>query len=157
VIDSTLPPLFALRDYRPGDWEAMHALDLLCFEPPFCFSRRSMRGFAEAPRAIPILAEADGELAGFCIVQIEEHAGYIVTLDVAQNRRRHGLARRLMAEAETRIRAVGGTAITLHVFPGNAGAVRFYEAIGYHCLGTVEGFYGRGLDALAYGKWLQAW
>jgi [ribosomal protein S18]-alanine N-acetyltransferase len=88
-------------------------------------------------------------------VQIEEHVGYIITLDVAQNRRRHGLARRLMAEAETRVRAAGATAITLHVFPGNVGAVHFYEAIGYQRLGTVEGFYGRGIDALAYGKWLQ--
>lgn len=28
-----------LRSYRLGDWQAMHALDLLCFEPVFRFSR----------------------------------------------------------------------------------------------------------------------
>jgi ribosomal-protein-alanine N-acetyltransferase len=146
----------ALRDYRAGDWEAMYALDVVCFEPPFRFSRRAMRGFAEAEGAIPVLAEAAGELAGFCIVQMEDHVGYVVTLDVAAAWRRRGLARYLMAEAEIKVRATGGTSMALHVFPGNAGAVRFYEAIGYGRLGTVDAFYGRGLDALAYGKWLQS-
>ena len=145
---------FTLRGYRAGDWEAMHALDVVCFEPPFRFSSKTMRIFSEAQGAVPILAEVAGELVGFCVVQMEEHVGYLVTLDVAEAWRRRGLARRLMADAEAKVRAAGGSAVTLHVFPGNEGAVRFYEAIGYKRLGTVEGFYGRGVDALAYGKWL---
>jgi hypothetical protein len=50
-----------LREYRPGDWEAMYALDLVCFEPAFRFSKRAMRGFAEAPGAVTVLAWADGD------------------------------------------------------------------------------------------------
>lgn len=146
----------ALRNYQLGDWQAMYALDVDCFEPAFRFSRRAMRGFAEAEGAISVLAEDAGELAGFCIVQMEEDAGYVVTLDVAANWRRRGLARRLMAEVETKVRAAGGTAMALHVFRGNADAVRFYEAIGYKHVGIVDGFYGRGLDAFAYGKWLES-
>ena len=134
----------------------MYALDIACFEPPFRFSRRAMRGFAEADGAISILAEAGGGLAGFCIVQMEDQVGYVVTLDVEESWRRRGLARRLMAEAERKVCTAGGTAMALHVFPGNAGAVRFYESIGYDRLGTAEGFYGRGLDALVYGKWLES-
>ncbi len=87
---------------------------------------------------------------------MEDQVGYVVTLDVEESWRRRGLARRLMAEAERKVRTAGGTAMALHVFPGNAGAVRFYEAIGYGRLGTAEGFYGRGLDALVYGKWLES-
>jgi [ribosomal protein S18]-alanine N-acetyltransferase len=145
-----------LREYRTGDLEAMYSLDLACFEVPFRFSRRAMWHFAEAKGAIPILAEAGGELTGFCIVQMEASIGYVVTLDVAPAWRRHGLARLLMAEAETKVGAAGGTAMTLHVFHENMGAVRFYEAIGYERLGAVQGFYGRGLDAQAYGKWLES-
>ncbi len=111
-----------------------------------------MRGFAEAPGAITILAEIDGVLAGFCIVQIEGQVGYVVTLDVATAWRRQGLARRLMAEVEMRGRTAGATAMVLHVFTGNAAAVRFYEGIGYTRTGIAERFYGRGLDALVYGK-----
>lgn len=141
-----------LREYRLGDWEAMYALDVQCFEPPFRFSRRAMRGFAEAKGANTILALAEGELAGFCVVQMEEQIGYVVTLDVAARWRRQGLARILMSEMETKVRIAGGNAMVLHVFPGNEGAVRFYQTIGYQSLGVAEEFYGPGRDALVYGK-----
>jgi ribosomal-protein-alanine N-acetyltransferase len=130
----------------------MYALDVLCFAPEFQFSRRVMRGFAEAQGALTVLAEAGGELAGFCLVQIEENVGYVVTLDVAAAWRRQGLARRMMEHLEAQVRAAGGIGMALHVFTGNAGAMRFYESIGYGRAGRSEGFYGRGLDALVYRK-----
>ncbi len=145
-----------LRDYREGDWEAMHALDVECFEPEFRFSRRVMRGFAENPGAMTVLAEAAGELVGFCVVQMEGQVGYVVTLDVAAAWRRRGLARRMMEEMETKVRAAGGAGMALHVFTGNVGAMQFYEGIGYGRAGRVEGFYGRGLDALVYRKRFEA-
>lgn len=141
-----------LREYRAGDWERMHALDVECFEPEFRFSRRVMRGFAEDPGAMTVLAEARGDLVGFCVVQMEGQVGYVVTLDVAAAWRRRGLARRMMEEVEAKARAAGGAGMALHVFAGNAGAMRFYEGIGYGRAGRVEGFYGRGLDALVYRK-----
>jgi ribosomal protein S18 acetylase RimI-like enzyme len=141
-----------LRDYRPGDAAEMYALDIVCFEPVFRFSRGAMRGFAEASGAIAVLAEAAGELVGFCVVQMEGKIGYVVTLDVAAAWRRRGLARRLMAEVETRTRAAGGTGMALHVFNGNTEAIQFYESTGYGRVGMAEGFYGRGIDALVYRK-----
>jgi ribosomal-protein-alanine N-acetyltransferase len=141
-----------LREYRAQDLEAMYALDLVCFDPAFRFSRRAMRRFAEARGATTVVAEAEGELVGFCIVQMEERVGYVVTLDVAPVWRRRGLARRLMAESEARAAAAGALAMELHAFTGNEGAMRFYEGIGYGRVGRVEGFYGRGLDALVYAK-----
>lgn len=141
-----------LRAYRHGDWENMYALDLQCFEPAFRFSRRAMRGFAEANGAISILAEAQGVLAGFCVVQMEEHVGYVVTLDVSPTQRRQGLASRLMSEVEAKVRAARGVAMALHVFPGNEGAVRFYQEIGYQQLGVAKDFYGRDRDAFLFGK-----
>jgi ribosomal-protein-alanine N-acetyltransferase len=141
-----------LRDYRPGDWEAMYALDLVCFEPVFQFSRRTMRSFAEEPGAVTLLAEADGELVGFCIAHLEEKTGYVVTLDVAPAWRRCGVARLLMEEVEARVHAAGGLGMALHVYTGNVGAMQFYEALGYGRVSIAKGFYGRGMDALVYRK-----
>ena len=141
-----------LRDYKPGDSEAMYALDLICFEPVFRFSRRAMRGFAEATGAVTVVAEAEGQLVGFCVAQLEDNLGYVVTLDVAPAWRRQGLARRLMEEVEARVRAAGGVGMILHVFTGNVGAMQFYEGIGYGRIGMAEGFYGSGMDALVYRK-----
>ena len=141
-----------LRGYRPGDWKPMYALDLVCFEPPFRFGQREMRRLAEAPNAITVLAEKGGALIGFCIVHVEDHWGYVVTLDVAPEWRRHGLATRLMDAVEEQARAAGATGVGLHVFNGNTGAIRFYERIGYERIGLHEGFYGRGIDGLVYRK-----
>lgn len=164
-----IPGDITLRDYRPSpknrDADAMYALDLECFDPPFRFSRRAMRSFAETPGAIVLLAEAlpadSGPseatrpaplLAGFCIVHVEEQTAYIVTLDVAAAFRRHGLARRLMAEVEARAHTAGATQMALHVFTGNTGAMQFYESLGYNRTSRTENFYGRGFHALVYSK-----
>ncbi len=159
-----------LRSYRLGDWQAMYALDLVCFEPVFQFSRGAMRAFAEAPGAITVLAEAqrelaesqselanpESELAGFCLAQLKDRTGYVVTLDVAPAFRRRGLARSLMAEIESKLHAAGAVRMELHVFTGNAGAIRFYEGIGYARVGVAKNFYAQNLHALLYRKQLPA-
>jgi ribosomal-protein-alanine N-acetyltransferase len=145
-----------LRGYREGDASAMHALDLVCFEPVFRFSERAMRRFAEAPGALSALAEVDGELVGFSIVQIERQAaevtGYVVTLDVSPAWRRQGLARLLMLEIERKSADAGAVALELHVFEGNSAAMRLYQRLGYIRIGVQLGFYGKDLDGIIYRK-----
>ena len=147
---------FLFRGYRAGDLEAMYALDVVCFEEPFRFSRRDMRAFAEARWAKVVIAEREGVLAGFCIAHVEASkrggVGYVVTLDVAVEFRRGGLAGRLMERVEGEVRAAGCGEMRLHVFIGNAAAIRFYERTGYEFVMRDEGFYGVGVDALVYRK-----
>jgi len=124
------------RDYRDTDLEAMFRLDEACFAEEFRFDRESMREFAEERNAIVRIAEeVSGELAGFIIVHVERVAmgwrAYVVTLDVAVECRQRGLARRLMREVEASAMAAGVRWMQLHVFTGNAGAIRFYERLGY--------------------------
>ncbi|QMV19976.1 GNAT family N-acetyltransferase [Granulicella sp. 5B5] len=142
-----------LRSYRPSDLDAMVALDDLCFEEAFRFSRAEMRRYAEAKRARVVVAESGAMLAGFCILQVERAAGgpvaYVVTLDVRPELRRQGLASRLMLAAAEQVRRDGCRWMVLHVYTGNAAAIGFYERLGFEVVGTVKGFYGPGRDALA--------
>jgi|ERR1700678_1668312 [ribosomal protein S18]-alanine N-acetyltransferase len=146
------------RDYRVTDAEAMFRLDVACFAPEFRFDRASMRAFAGERDAIALVAETgDGELVGFVIVHVERVAagwrGYVVTLDVAAEWRRKGLAGRLMREAETRTVAAGARWMELHVHTENDAAIRFYERLGYERISMVRRFYGaKGLDAFVYRK-----
>jgi ribosomal protein S18 acetylase RimI-like enzyme len=144
-----------LREYRHADLDAIFRLDQICFAAEFRFDRRSMRHFAEGPQAIALVAESgDGGVAGFVIVHVEwvsaEWVGYVVTLDVAPEFRRMGLAGVLMDEASRRVAAAGGHRIELHVYAGNAEAIRLYESRGYVRVGVERGFYGGQLDALVY-------
>jgi len=150
-----------LRDYRAGDLDAMFRLDEACFEEPFRFDRESMREFAEEKNAIVRVAEkVGGEMVGFLIVHVERAAtgqrAYVVTLDVAAECRQQGLGGRLMREAEACAAAAGAQWMQLHVFTGNAAAIRFYQRLGYQQLRVQRRFYGAaGLDAFVYGKELR--
>jgi len=148
-----------LRGYRDGDLDAMFRLDEVCFEAPFRFSRSAMRRFAEARRARVVIAEAGGELAGFCIVHVEmvelESVGYVVTLDVASMHRRNGVATRLMEQSEVEAHDAGRSSMALHVFTGNEAAIRFYERMGYAFWTRDMDFYGVGVDALVYRKGIE--
>jgi ribosomal protein S18 acetylase RimI-like enzyme len=73
---------------------------------------------------------------------------------VAPGHRRKGLAGELMQRAEEQAREAGCAAVVLHVFTGNATAIRFYERRGYLFSQLVAGFYGSGTDALVYRKQL---
>jgi ribosomal-protein-alanine N-acetyltransferase len=146
------------RDYRTTDLDAMFRLDEACFTEEFRFDRESMREFAEEANAIVRIAERDdGEMVGFVIVHAERvvtgSQAYVVTLDVAAQCRQLGLGGRLMREAEACAAAAGARWMQLHVFTGNAGAIRFYERLGYQRLRVQRRFYRAArLDAFVYGK-----
>ena len=144
------------REYQTSDLGAMFRLDELCFEPQFRFTRIAMQRFAEARNALVVVADADAELAGFCIVHVEsmrgETIGYVVTLDVGEAFRRRGAAGRLMQTIEQGARERNCSAMMLHVFTGNDAAVRFYERRGYARMHEVRNFYGLNLHAFMYRK-----
>jgi ribosomal-protein-alanine N-acetyltransferase len=145
------------RGYRADDFEAMYRLDEACFEPQFRFSRAQMRMFAEAENARVVIADEDG-LAGFCVMHVEavgdKCVGYVVTLDVAADWRRKGVAGELMLRAELAAQEDDCAAMALHVFVGNEAAQRFYERVGFVRSGRAVGFYGRSVDAWVYRKML---
>ena len=149
-------PEFTLRPGTPADVGAMHELDLLCFDKPFRFDFRSMRKYATHSEAIVVIAEVEGQVGGFIIVNPSRrkalHSAYVTTLDVHPDLRRQGMARALVVEAERLAAASGAVAMQLHVYTGNESAIAFYESAGYEQLLLTEDFYNTGLDAFAYMK-----
>ena len=119
-----------IRDYRAADLEAIFRLDQRCFAAEFRFDRESMLHFTEVRQAIALVAETGaGEVAGFVIVHVERvsavRVGYVVTLDVAPEFRRMGLAGALMDEALAACccRWRGAIAWNCMCYVGNAGAI----------------------------------
>lgn len=118
-----------------------------------------MRRFAEAKDAITLVAEDDAlGIAGFVIVHLEAAQGgcrgYVVTLDVAPEFRRLGLAGQLMDEVERQVGLRGADRVELHAFSGNEAGIAFYETRGYTRVETRRGYYGVGIDAYVYRKTL---
>jgi ribosomal-protein-alanine N-acetyltransferase len=147
-----------LREYSSSDLGTIFALDEVCFEAPFRFSARAMRQFAEARNALTVVAEneAAGDVAGFCIAHLERAGkglgAYVVTLDVAPEYRRRGLARQMMQHIERQAAEAGCASVELHVSIENDGAIAFYESEGYERSHMVKSFYGLGRHAYVYRK-----
>jgi len=144
----------------------MVRLDEACFSATFRFDRSSMRRFAQAQGAVVVVAERalgalqDGSawaMSGFVIVHVEgsgaERYGYVVTIDVAPELRRAGLGEQLLRRAEEQVGAAGVGRMGLHVAVDNDAAIRFYESLGYVCVGVAKRFYSTArTDASIYLK-----
>ncbi len=144
------------RLYKPEDFDALYALEELCFEPPSRFGRRYMRLLVSRTNAAAWIAEEDGRLCGFAIVEWgEERRGitaYIQTIEVAPEMRGRGVGGALLGSIEGSARAAGARLIWLHVEATNSAAIRLYEAQGYACDGRQENYYPHGRAALIYVK-----
>ena len=144
------------RLYTPEDFDRLYGLEEVCFEPPFRFSRRTMRAIVQRPHGATWIAEENGQMAGFAIVEWAKRktdvTAYIQTIEVAPEARRRGVGRELLSRIEESVREAGGHSIWLHVEAENAGAIRLYEAQGYRCEGRKENFYPMGRAGLVYMK-----
>lgn len=115
--ESAIPALVAL-------WDACGLTRP--WNDPVADARQALAGPASV-----ILGVRDGDaLAGCVMVGFDGHRGWVYYLAVAPERRRSGLARALMDEAETWLRAIGAPKIQLMVREDNEAALGFYEALG---------------------------
>jgi ribosomal protein S18 acetylase RimI-like enzyme len=148
------------RLYTPDDFASLYAIEEVCFQPPFRFGRRYMRKLIESPTAATWIAEKDGRMAGFAIVEWTQHVGgvnaYIPTIEVVPVWRGQGVGAELLRRIESSARGASALWIWLHVDAENAAAIRLYEANGYQNAGREEDFYSLGRAALIYGKPLGA-
>lgn len=121
-----------IRPYREEDEQGVIRLWRACglvvpWNDPAKDIRRKLRirpewflvGTEEERIAASVMAGYDG------------HRGWIYYLAVDPDRRRSGLGRRMMEEAERILRAAGCPKINLQVRGPNREAVGFYENIGY--------------------------
>jgi ribosomal-protein-alanine N-acetyltransferase len=144
------------RPYKPADFRALYAVEELCFVPPLRFSRAYMRSLVSSSNAATWIAEENKELIGFAIVEWttlpKGTVAYIQTIEVHPASRRRGIAAELLHRAEDSARAVGATAIWLHVDVENAAAIQLYRSRGYAQRGREEHYYARHRPAFIYAK-----
>lgn len=85
------------------------------------------------PGSDTVVAEDDGRVVGFVSMAGDEVGGLFVDPD----RHRQGIGRRLLAHA-----VIGRERLELGVFEANAGARRFYAAMGFREDGSAESVEG---------------
>jgi ribosomal-protein-alanine N-acetyltransferase len=140
------------RSYTPADFAALYAIEEVCFKRPQRFGKRLMRSLLANPDSAAWIAEDNGAMAGFALVEWEREEGfvaaYLETIELLPALRRQGAGAELLRCCLRSALLAGATLLWLHVEATNAAALKLYERFGFVPLEEVESYYGRGRHAL---------
>jgi ribosomal protein S18 acetylase RimI-like enzyme len=147
------------RPYQSADFAQLYAIEQACFQPPFRFPRRYMQHLVTSTDSATWVAEEDGQLAGFAIVEWtvedDQAIAYIQTIEVSPAHRKEGVGAELLRKVESSAVAAHARAVWLHVAESNAPAIHLYETHGYLRQGREEDYYAQSIPALIYAKPLE--
>jgi [ribosomal protein S18]-alanine N-acetyltransferase len=143
---------FAIRDFRPEDFETLWRMDQECFPPGISYSREELKVYMRRRGSFTLVAGAeDGAIAGF-LVAYGGLTGHVITIDVSPAARRSGVGSMLLRAAEDRLREAGSRAVGLETAVDNVSALSFYKRHGYNVVRTWPRYYSNGVDALVLKK-----
>jgi ribosomal protein S18 acetylase RimI-like enzyme len=129
-------------------------MDRVCFDPTIAYSRRELREFLRLDGADCLIAEGTREITGFIVTLHQKDEGYIVTIDVLPDYRRHAVGSVMLVEAEKRMAKAGAREVSLETATGNASAIAFWQKHGYRTRGVIKNYYPGGRDAYSMVKLL---
>ena len=145
-----------LRSGSREDLERLWKIDQACFPPEQAYSRLELNTYMRRPGAFTLVAETNASqslIAGFIVAEANRRGqGHIVTIDVVDEMRRHGVGSKLLEQAEERLRTAGCHCIFLETAVNNSSAILFYKRHGYFVEKTIPRYYNGVLDALLLRK-----
>ena len=142
-----------LRPMGPADAEAAAALEAQAFaglHHTAWSAQQFVDEFGEgavAPR-VWWVAHDDGELIGLAGGMVVDADLQVLDVAVSPDRRREGIARKLLAHVTYDAQMLGCSTASLEVEAENNGAIALYEQLGFSRAGMRRGYYGQGTDAL---------
>ena len=150
-LDRTATPL--IRGAQPQDYDRIAAVvddwwgrPLLGLLP---------RLFLDHFHDTSLVAESDGELAGFLVGFLspaQPGGAYIHFVGVSPRLRGSGLARRMYATFFDQAHASGATWVDAVTGPVNSGSIAFHRAMGFSVEGPVPDYDGPGHDRMHFRR-----
>ena len=141
----------AVRTARPEDFEAIVAVIDDWWGRPA--SRDLTRLFLDHFSDTSLIAEHDGELAGFLIGFLspsKAQEAYIHFAGVAPAWRGAGLARSLYEQFFDRARQDGRTVVKAITSPQNGPSIAFHRAMGFTASDPIKDYDGPSLDRVVF-------
>ena len=134
-----------IRSFKPQDEEPVVQLWIDCgLVVPWNNPRKDIRRKLKVRPDLFLVAHESNRIIATVMAGYEGHRGWINYLAVHPDYQGSGVGRRMMDEAEIRLRAEGCPKINLQVRRTNDGVIAFYKRIGY----KVD-------DAVSLGKRLE--
>jgi ribosomal protein S18 acetylase RimI-like enzyme len=142
-----------IRDYQPGDFEALYELDHASFSEEIAWSRLELLYYVRAKKCRTLIFEHRKKILGFVIGSVEpKKLGHIITIEVVATKQRQQIGSKLLAAIESFLWEKGVQAIFLETAVDDGGARGFYEKHGYFVTDRFEQYYTETLDAFVMMK-----
>jgi uncharacterized protein len=153
--------MLTLRDYRPEDLPTLHEINESCY-PGVGTETYEGLGAIVDESVIALVAEVDGEIAGFCLVlepdakydsvnfiwfnaRYDDHV-YLDRVAIAERFHRQGIGRAMYAEVERllaeRCASAKWLSLEVNLEPRNDQSLGFHEALGFREVGQQQTDYG---------------
>lgn len=140
--------LMQLREFQPGDLEILVRIDSECFPAGISYSFEELASFVADRRSRTWVAVEQERTVGFLIAQqTSRQSAHIVTIDVIEDARRHGIGSVLMDTAEAWAASLGASNVALETAETNLVAQRFYERRKYLKVKKIARYYADGSAA----------
>lgn len=142
-----------LRPARASDVDALLAIEEAVFSTDR-LSRGSFRRLVASPSAAVVVAEVQGEVAGYCVLLFRAgtKGARLYSLATASIHAGRGIGQRLMAAAERESRERGKNSLRLEVREDNQRAISIYERAGFRRTGARNEYYEDGMTAVRMTK-----
>ena len=132
----------------PADLQDCWRLDQRCFSDGEAYDRETFRYLLSHNQSVNFKVVAgSGEMVAFVVGLVEaDGMGHVVTLGVAPEFRRRGIARRLMGAVEERFFERGVRSVRLEVRTTNHAAQNLYFDLAYRIIRRMPRYYTNGDD-----------
>jgi ribosomal-protein-alanine acetyltransferase len=124
--------------------DKLYEIEGQCFNQE-AFTKRQIAYLLASYNTIPLVAKANSDIAGFIITHVEVENGtlygHIITINVAPNYRRKGIASKMLKETEAILKEKGVTECHLEVREDNSAALKLYQNSGYQKVSRLEKYY----------------
>ena len=135
-----------IRRLTYADLPELIAIERRAFPTPWSLAMFVLE--LSKPASVSLAALRDGQMVGFLICSRYDTVWHIMNVAVDPDRRRQGIAGKLLDELLRRIDGKGAR-FTLEVRESNAGAIELYERFGFRAAGRRKRYYqDNGEDAV---------
>ena len=128
-----------IREMRMSDVAAIAELEKLCFSDPW--SENSIASELNNPLSYWLVAEVDGDIAGYVGSQSVLDAADMMNLAVSPEYRKRGIGQALVTALVRYLQKNQVIALLLEVRVSNAPAIALYEKMGFVQVGLRPNYY----------------
>lgn len=133
-----------IRPAHESDLDDVAAIERAVFADPW--SRRSFVDLVDARQVLFLVASDGRAVVGYAVVLLSGVESELANLAVSRIVQRHGLGRRILAEAVRQVKARGGEEMYLEVRASNEAAIQLYKSEGFEAVGRRARYYARPVE-----------